>query len=237
MLASLALAVALQLAPRPTNVVPSGQEAAYAEFLRVQAIYSDWERSGVRCDEAVISDISTEPLDAPGVQAIFERVRLEGCGRSSIQNIDVGYFGGSTPWKIRARLPGDTRFPVHLQEDFLIDAISSAGAGLVDGCSPALIKDIYVAANPGHVDFGAASNSDEGGEPRVSIDFGPTYDLSEVDRSKAWAEIWRLNICGEDRTIMIVFGPTNDGQLRPMFVPVWRSVKEEDLPQRVAPAP
>lgn len=236
---ALALAISIQLAPRPDALVVPGEEAAYAEFLRLQAIGVARNWTGEFCPEATISDISTTPFivgELPQMPAVKERVSLEGCGSTSIQNMHVVRFDESEPWRIRGAVPGETRIELAVQNAMFSDLFSSVGKGLTDGCSPIFVTDTYVAANPGYVDFEGAEVPLSSEEPRISLAMNFS-DSQQLETSEAWAEVWKINMCGENRTTMIVFIPTKSGSLRPQYLPIYESTAVGDLPKRANPAP
>jgi hypothetical protein len=55
--------------------------------------------------------------------------------------------------------------------------------------------------------------------------------LAERDKFNlggAWAEVWPLNLCGQDRTTIIVFIPRNDrSSSYLLFLPIWRQIAEQ----------
>jgi len=235
------LAIA-QLAARPANVVHADEKAAYEAMLTGQAVDADAAFSGQRCEAATIEDIVTEPVaigDRPDVGALRERVRMTGCGRSSIQNIMVARLGGEPPWRMAAGFPGESLADATLQHSALPQVIAQARVEVPADCASVRLGDIYVSARQGSVEFGVGGTS-AGTGVRVSLSPELAAARDQFDLTRAWSEVWPLSFCNKDRSMMIVFIPRKDETSSAMlFIPVWRQVETDGpgaLPAHAPPA-
>ena len=236
------VAVVLQLSPRPDPFVLPGEQAAYEQFLRGQALGSQKRWTGERCETAVMSEMSSQPLESDGIPVRRERVRLSGCGKATIINLDVARLGGTPAWRIRDSVPGETRLYRDIQEALSNDMRRQVTDGAVGSCSAVSVEDTYVAANPGHLDFGPAGveHPDTDGEPRMSIDLGADFNGDgSRNLAEAWAEVWQFRSCGERRPLLVILMPTIDGRITTSYSAMWEGdgLDAASLPRRAVPAP
>lgn len=235
------IAAALQLSARPDPFVLPGEQAAYEEFLRRQALGSQQRWTGERCETATISEISSQPLERDQFPVRRERLRLVGCGRATIINLDVARLGGTPAWRIRDSAPGETRLYKEIQDALSDQMRRQIVSGQGVSCGEVFLDDTYVAANPGHVDFGPVDveHPETDGEPRMSIDLGADFNSDGLrDLPRAWVEVWQFRGCGEPRPLLVVLMPTVDGHLVTSYSPMWEGgVDPESFPRRAAPAP
>lgn len=235
-------AVVLQLSARPDPFVLPGEQAAYEQFLRGQALGSQKRWTGERCETATMSEMSSKPLESDGIPVWRERIRLAGCGKATIINLDVARLGGTPAWRIRDSVPGETRLYKEIQEALYDDMSRQVTAGPVGACSAVFVEDTYVAANPGYLDFGPAGveHPETDGEPRISIDLGADFN-SDGSRNldEAWAEVWQFRSCGERRPLLVILMPTVDGRLTTSYSAMWEGdgLDPASFPRRAVPAP
>ncbi|NEX91347.1 hypothetical protein [Caulobacter sp. 17J65-9] len=118
--------------PAPPATLPTPAEAAAyqawlrEDFIRREAFFSHQPA----CVDAVIEPIRTQPGN--GRDHHYERARVSGCGRSSVQNIAVGRRpeGG---WQSAALLPGLSRADLQLTVD-VFQALGRGVATAAPGC-------------------------------------------------------------------------------------------------------
>lgn len=242
MFSVLILAAALTT-PTPEAVLP-GEQAAYQTMLTKQARDADASFAGSACETATIMVVASEAViigSQPDFAARRERVKVSGCGRSSVQNINVGRFGGEPPWRMFVGLPGESLADMQLQQSIWPAALAQAGVGLPASCQTLTLGDLYIAARPGHVDFvgpGTPTANAPGG--RISMTLPPDAEArrADLELSQAWVEVWPLNLCGHDRTTGVVFIPLK-GQASSayVFLPVWQTIEVNGPGARPAPAP
>lgn len=225
-------------------LVRPGERAAYEAQLSDQAREADALFGGGACREAKVQHVSTEAVkigDKPDFAAAHERVRVTGCGRSTLENVHVGRFGGSPPWQMSAGLPGASLADMLLQQNAWPAALARAREGLPATCRGASLGEIYVAARPGHVRLDPSGATRPKPAPGM-VDLTSTPDIearrAEFDMKRAWAEVWPFRICGQDRTSLVVFIPLREGdQSLYLFLPVWEQILAHGSGARPRPAP
>lgn len=211
-------------------VVLPGEEASYEALLAQQAREAAATYGGP-CPEATAKRLSTEVVrivDRPDFAAQRERVRVEGCGRSSVQNLNVGRMGGSPPWLMVAGLPGESLAEMSLQKDAWAFATAQARTDIAADCAETRVGEVYVAARPGNIDFyedAPAADADGRFAVHLSPDLEAMRAALELD--KAWVEVWPLSFCGEDRTHAIAFMPMK-GAGKSVFIllPLWEQLRD-----------
>jgi hypothetical protein len=138
-------------------------------------------------------------------------------------------------------LPGESLADLVLQQSTWPEALARARQGLPPGCQGARLGDVYVAARPGHVRFGAPTGARPAAAPgTIDVPTTPELDAQRqsVDLGKAWAEVWPFSLCGQDRTSLVVFVPLRQGgQSLYLFVPVWEEILAHGQGARPRPAP
>ena len=95
----LLLATAVVLTPPPGGVLP-GESGAYDAMVAAKARAADQSFSGAACDNTTVEVVSITPrtiADQPQLIEWRERVRVTGCGRSAIENLNVGRLAGEPP--------------------------------------------------------------------------------------------------------------------------------------------
>jgi hypothetical protein len=95
----------------PPVLIENGERPAYEAMLNKEALDADATFGGQPCPQT-------------------ERLKVVGCGRSTIVNINVGRFGGSPPWKMVAGVPGDSRASFLLQQSTWPQAVAEAQADI-----------------------------------------------------------------------------------------------------------
>lgn len=225
------LILAAAIVTTPPQAVLAGERPAYDAMLKTQALASDSQFAGSACPSATTSVVSSEAVaisDRPDFAARRERVKVTGCGRSSIQNINVGRFGGDPPWRMSVGLPGDSLADMQLQQSTAPAAIAQARTDIPVDCLDVTLRDIYVTARPGNVEFTATGTPESSVRAgRISLTLPPAIEArrAEFDLSKAWAEVWPIALCGKERTTVVVFIPLK-GQAASafLFLPVWPQI-------------
>ncbi|THD80969.1 MAG: hypothetical protein E7812_06070 [Phenylobacterium sp.] len=239
MLAALALAGTLTGATVHPNEV-----GAYEAQLTKQASETAENFAGAPCADVTIKRLSSQAVkinDHPEVPALREKLAVAGCGHSLTVNVNVGRMAGAPPWLMVAGLPGETLADMTLQQSAWPAAVTQARVELPEGCTGQRVDDVYVAARPGHVDAPAPSApAGHHGAGWFNLRLPETVESQRqsLDLSKAWVEIWPIELCGQDRTTGVVFIPLRG---RPasayIFLPIWRQIAEHGLGARPAPAP
>jgi hypothetical protein len=238
----LILAAAIS-ASLPTGAVLPTEQATYDAQLATAARAADTTFAGSVCDGARVEVVSIAPwevLDHPGLIVWRERVRVTGCGRSSIENVNVGRFGGDPPWRMTTGLPGESLADMTLQQSTFQAAAAEARTGLPADCQGHALGDIYVAARPGGVDItpaGVAPPPQRNGHPSVTLPDSPQFSSEKLSPAGAWMEVWPFTFCGHDRTLGVVFIPLKDQNASLyLFMPVWQQIEAHGPGARPAAA-
>jgi len=225
--------IAIVLAGLPTTLVHPGERAALEAMLRLTALAADAKYGGApTCVEATAAPVSVDLISIeghPDLAVAHARVKVNGCGRSSVQNVSVVRVGGEPPWLVAAAVPGESLADPALQNDLWPILLAEASEDVPKTCQSQKLDNVYVAARPGHVllpEAGALAPSPAG---MISVPLSPEVEArrSELDVSKAWIEVWPLKMCDLDRTMAVVFIPVRDK--RGLFhaeIPLWRIVHE-----------
>jgi hypothetical protein len=200
-------------------------------MLAQQVRAADATFGGSPCDTAKVEVISVTPwkvMDQPEVVVWRERVRVAGCGRTSIENVNVGRLGGSPPWRMATGLPGDSLADMNLQQGTYPAAVAQARDGLDASCKGQL-TDVYIAARPGDADIvppGVERPQLRKDHPQIVLPENAKPFLDDLDLSTAWMEVWPFKICDHDRTLGVVFIPRKDRTASlHIFLPVWREIE------------
>jgi hypothetical protein len=231
----IAATLALALAGATPALVHAGEEGAYAAKLRAQAIAADTQFSGSRCDAARVASVHREDIkivDRPDIAAARERVSVTGCGRSNIENISVARLDGPTPWTMAAALPGESLADMTLQKTALPQVIAKIAPMALAGCNAVTLKDIYVAARPGRVQFTNLAKTRPVSGSRFSISLPDELKSQQtaIDPAAAWVEVWPLDFCGKSRMAAVVFVPDREHRKSFFFVaPIWPQIETHGI--------
>lgn len=243
------MSVGLLLATAVVAALPSGgvepqEKAAYDALLAAQALAADKTFFGAACDGAKVEVVSIMPwkiADHPELVVWREKVRVTGCGHSSVENVNVGRVGGTPPWQMTTGLPGETLADITLQETTFPAASAQAKADLPANCQGQKLKDVYVAARPGDVDIsppGVPVSQVHDGHPKVSLPDAAKPMQDKLNLAAAWMEVWPFEACGHDRTLGVAFVPLRDQTASIyLFLPVWQQIEAHGPGARPAPAP
>jgi hypothetical protein len=200
-------------------------------MLAAQVRAADQSFSGSACAGAKIDVISIAPVkvvDQPQVIAWREKVRLAGCDRSAVENLNIGRLGGAPPWRMTSSLPGDSLASATLQQTTLAAAVAQTRVGLPADCQGQKLNDVYVAARPGEVDIslpGAAPSRPRPGHPAISLPDSTKPMIDRLAPAAAWMEVWPFEVCGQDRTLGVVFSPLKDQTASVyLFLPIWQQI-------------
>lgn len=224
-------AAALAVAAPPTGGVFPAEQAAYDAMVADQARSAEARFSGSRCGDARVEVVEVKPAalaDNPDMLVWRTKVRVDGCGRSSVQNLNVGRFTGAPPWLMTSGLPGDSLAETGLQEGVYKAAVAEVRRGFVAGCDIRL-ADAYIAAKPGDLIValpGVEPPPVSKGRPQVSLPDTLLPHVANLDLASAWVEVWPFQVCGKDRTLGVAFLPRKDGRGGvPMFMPIWSEIE------------
>lgn len=241
MLISLLFAAAAAASPPVGGVLPN-EQTTYDALLAAQARAADDMFSGSPCAASKVEVISVAPWKIAGRPELIvwrERVRVTGCGHSSVENANVGRLGGDPPWRISTGLPGESLSDMPLQQTTFPAAVAEARAGLSADCKAQRLHDVYVAARPGDVDIsspGVPPSQHRNGHPSVTLPETATPMLDKLSFSGAWMEVWPFEVCGHDRTLGVVFIPLKDQSASAhVFLPIWREIEAHGPGARPAP--
>lgn len=237
----LSLVAAAASAPPPEGVRPD-EKAAYGVLLRKEALAADAEFNGA-CADAKTEHVSTLPwklADQPATPVWREKVRVTGCGRTAIENINVARLGGASTWRLVHGLPGDTLLvDLQPQRVALNAALEAAQPGLPAGCSGFALADIYIGARPGKLTFLKPGEGSDG-RHGVVVSLPPDLEAhrADYDLARAWAEVWPMKVCGKDRTTMVVLLPgAGKAGGRYILMPIWQQIEAHGEGARPKPAP
>ena len=231
MIAAILAAAVAAIAPPQGGVQPN-EQAAYDAMVAKEALSAADLFRGGPCKDATASVARITPVelsDNPNMVAWREKVKVEGCGAASMQNLNIGRVGGKTTWKMSHGLPGDSLADTNLQESVLPAFVAQTREAVSKSCSTTKVSDIYLAARPGEVEV-EAPGAPPATASKVRIAIALPGDLSAADTARldltsAWMEVWPLKACDQDRTMGIVFIPTKDGgQAAYLFISVWQQV-------------
>jgi hypothetical protein len=239
----LAALIAVAIAAPPAKVVHPQERAAFAALLRTTALGADAKYGGVPiCAEAEVKSLSVQQIRLDGhpeINAVRARVRVTGCGRSSVQNVDAVRLAGSPPWRMGSAVPGDSLADPGLQQNLLPILLAEAVADAPKGCQTHELDDVYVAARPGQVALPAAGDATP--EPgRINVRLAPQQESErdKLDVSKAWIEVWPLKMCGLDRSVAVVIIPLRDtAAVFHLEIPMWKMVQQHGPTAVLPPAP
>ena len=240
----LLFAAALAVATPPGGVLPD-EKAAFDAMVSAQALAAFATFSGGACDEAQVEPLSVAPVkiaDKPELVVWREKLRVTGCGRSAVENLNIARVGGAATWRMTFGLPGETLTDMQLQGSAFPAALAQARVDLPADCQALKVKDIYLGARPGGMDVAPPDAPIPGGDatrPKVVLpgDVAPIVDKLKL--SAAWMEVWPIELCGHDRTQAVVFIPMRDEpQALYIFTPIWRGVAADGpgaLPKAAPP--
>lgn len=227
----------------PSGGVKSGEEANYDRMLTEQARSADATYSGAACEDSKVEVTSITPwkiTDSPDLIVWREKVRVAGCGRSSVENLNIGRLGGSPPWRMTSGLPGDSIAEMNLQRSALPAAVNQARAGFPADCK-VQISDVYVAGRPGNVNVvppGGQPQTPRKGHPSFVLPDGIVPDLASSNLAGAWFEVWPIHVCDHDRTLGILFIPRKDNSASLYeFIPIWERTEAHGPGALPAPDP
>ena len=215
LLPALMAAAALSFSSRPTDLVPSGQEAAYVRQLNGTIAALARARADGHCPPGstatglgvrrmgradVLLHVDANAPVAPDAAVYEEHVHIEGCGPASRADNIITVRQKDGAWLMQPFIPGDTHVTPQLLHDVLPKAVALATAGR------------------------AASQACANGKPAFQI----LDTLVVGDGPKAggpagqtWRGRWVQASCGDDRTVTIDFISTTDGGTSYDVKPAW----------------
>lgn len=224
------LAAAVVTVATPQGGVLPGEQVAYDKELAAKARLADQTFMGW-CANTAVQALSATPWsfpDLPGKVTWREKVRVSGCGHSSLENLNVARTGGAAPWWMTFDLPGQSLAGLGVQRDAFHAAATNVKAEFRT-CQELMLSDVYVTARPGGIDIFPPGSPFQGrkGRPAVGLveSFRPILD--KLDLAASWEEVWPINACGHDRTFGVVFMPYKDGKATAyLFLPLWQMVEK-----------
>lgn len=182
------LAAAIMLAGCATTRADGGPRLAEAEKGAVlQAAAAVLAAGSCRNATAEIADAPIR-LDDPRLGgAVWQTVRVEGCGRRARLNMLVApASGGAAAASVTPLLPGATAADPLLQREGL-RLVLLAVRDAAPGCE-------RIAVNDTRADAGAAPAHQRGAAAR-----------------RPWAEVWSLSACGRALAVAVRFAPGREG--------------------------
>jgi len=230
---SVALILAAAIAGPTATGVHADEQPAYSEMLATRAREADAFFSGKPCASATVDHLVTEPwkiVAQPDLPVWREHVKVAGCGRTTIENINVARMGGLPPWKMFYGLPGRSAvMDVRLQQSTYQSAVGQVHASLPADCQSQELTDIYLAAKPGDVDWhdaGSTPGPAQAGHFGIATPQQVKALPGQLDLAHAWVEVWPFTACGRDRTLGVVFVPPKDAsQGVTLFLPIWQQIE------------
>lgn len=157
----------------PQGGVLAGEQASFDTALAAKARLADQTYRGW-CADTHVQVVLVTPwkyADRPDMVAWLEKVRVTGCGHSSIENINVGRMGGAIPWLMTFGLPGESSADMPLQRSTVRAALVEARADF-RGCQDETLDDVYVTARAGGIDISPPGSPllSHKGRPAASLD-------------------------------------------------------------------
>jgi hypothetical protein len=138
--------IAVAIAAPPAKVVHPDERPAFEALIRTTALDAEAQYGGVPiCAEAKVEPVSVELVKVdghPDIAAVRARVRVTGCGRSSIQNVNAVRLSGSPPWRMAAAVPGDSLADPGLQQNLWPILLAEAGADVPKDCQTHELDDV-----------------------------------------------------------------------------------------------
>jgi hypothetical protein len=237
--------IAVAVAAPPAKVVHPEERSAFEALIRTTALDAETQYGGAPiCPQAKVEPVSLELINVaarPEIAAIRARVRVTGCGRTSLQNVNAVRVAGSPPWRMAAAVPGDSLADPGLQQNLWPILLAEAGADVPKSCQTHELDDVYVAARPGQVALpapGEAAAAAQAGRFNVRLAPQQEAERDKLDVSKAWIEVWPLKMCGLDRTVAIVLIPLRDkAAVFHLEIPMWKIDHERGVEEVLPPAP
>ncbi len=241
----LAALIAVAVAAPPAKVVHPQERPAFEALIRTTALDAETQYGGAPiCPQAKVEPVSLQLVNVAGrpeIAAVRARVRVTGCGRTSLQNVNAIRLAGTPPWRMAAAVPGDSLADPGLQQNLWPILLAEAGADVPKSCQTHELDDVYVAARPGQVALPAPG--DAAAEPqagRFNVRLAPQQEAErdKLDVSKAWIEVWPLKMCGRDRTVAIVLIPLRDkAAVFHLEIPMWKIDRQRGVEAVLPPAP
>jgi len=227
-----ALAVAL-LATPPTDVVRTGERAAYEGLLKDKVGQAYANFTGAPCPMLSYQRVYAAPVKVggnPNTLALREKIKAQGCGRLLTLNFNTIRNDNSPTWFIGVRLPGESDAELSLQESAWPAVLKQARAELKLGCEGQRVDDVYLVARSGHVHILERGQVLKRISPgSITLILTPELETQRdrLNFGSAWAETWPIELCGQDRTTTVVFIPMK-GRDASIFLllPTWRRGRE-----------
>ena len=192
---TLLFGLSASLAPRPPDLVPPGQAAAYEAWFAGRTVELSRMHAAVGCAAPVIrsrafrlsskasilrSPTQEAELDGPFYRESYE---VSGCGPLALQNMAVAHRRGGG-WRGVGALPGATLADMRLQNDAAMMAVTAVLTKPPPGCVTA--------------------------QARTSLKITDTQLTSPPPNAhtQAWTERWMFSACGRPAAVEMTFTPT-----------------------------
>ncbi len=227
------------------------------ELTRFQALVSAEARAAFArnaaspCPDATVSLGRARPVilaGRPDLKALVQPTQVKGCGRASLQSINVVRAGGDPPWRMASPLPGTSLADPALQQKALLSVVAHVRRTLPGACARPSVGDIRVVARPGTVWFRSRGVEMPRPTARPVVAVPLPAALAARRRSlvlsQAWMELWPLGWCGTPHEDAVVFIPRRDGG-SPLYMladlptarPATAAVVSPPAPRSAPPSP
>ena len=196
LLAFLAAAV-VGIGDRPAEILAGGDQVQYAAWLSAEAVKSEATYSRSKCPKAVVRSLEgarlgdeffareAMPREALKHTPFQERLSVEGCGRTSVQNILIAVTPDGQRRAI-VMFPGESNAGLRLQRDTLAAAVQAA------------------LLNPPKLPC-------DGDELKKNWRLVETSITTRPGQDGAWKERWMFRACDVDRPVAVTFTPSAAG--------------------------
>ena len=216
-----AVILALLLGGSPvaaSGLVQSGEAARYEAAVTAEARAAFGRYGGAPCPEARVALAPAKPVRIAGradIRAAVQPTRVTGCGRVSLQPVNVLRGGGDPPWRLASTLPGVSLADPVVQQKALLSVAARARETTGAPCASPTVGDIRIASLPGALWL--KSRREPTPRPRarnlviLPMPAAVAARRRSLNLSQAWMELWPLGWCGAVRATAVAFIPRRDG--------------------------
>ena len=244
------MVLALLLSGSPvaaSGLVRAGEAARYEAAVTAEARGAFGRYGGAPCPDARVALASPRPVRIAGradIRAAVQPTRVTGCGRVSLQSVNVLREAGDPPWRLASTLPGVSLADPALQQRALLSVAARARETTGAPCASPTVGDIRIAAPPGALWLKGRRESTPRPKARnlvvLPMPAAVAARRASLNLSQAWMELWPLGWCGAVRETAVAFIPRRDGgapfyMLADVPTPPARFTRSE--PRSAPPAP